>query len=110
MVQTQGITAREINIMLDENNFSGIILGMWGEQGITVLEEIKASEPYTFGFKEFLKHCMACGGNWGGMLLSGIQELYPNVYEAIPNEMGCFAFTGITCVLNLLGIDTSDAE
>ena len=110
MVQTRGITAREINIMLDENNFSGIILGIWEDQGMKVLEEIKVSEPFTHGFKEFLNRCTMCGGNWGGMLLSGIEVLYPNVYEAIPEKMGCFAFTGLTCVLNLLGIDTSDAE
>lgn len=109
MVGTQGITAREINILLEENNFSGVILGMWGEQGMAVLEEIKESEPFTDGLNAFWSHCTMCGGNWGGMILSGIQELYPNVYKEIPENMGCFAFTGLTCVLNLLGINTAEA-
>lgn len=108
MTYVKDITAREINIMLDENNFSGVILGMWGEQGMAVLEEIKNCEKFTEGFKGFLNHCTACGGDWGTMLCSGINDLYPNVYEAIPNEMGCFAFVGLTCVLNLLGINTAE--
>ena len=57
---------------------------------------------------EFFTHCTACGGNWGGMLLTGVRELYPDVWEAIPEDMGVHAFTTICNLLILLGVDTSE--
>lgn len=53
---------------------------------------------------EFLSHCTACGGNWGGMLLTGIRELWPAVWEAIPEHMGARAFAGIVTTLELCGV------
>lgn len=103
-----GITAQEINELLDINDFAGIVYRLWGGDGLRVIEECEKAVPFAYGVKEFLaKYCTCCGGNWGGMLLTGIQELYPDVYDAIPEEMGVFSFVGITSVLNLLGIDTS---
>ena len=61
-------------------------------------------------FKEFLTHCTACGGNWGGMLLTGIHELYPEVWDAIPNNMGWNPFSTICALLILLGVDFSEEE
>lgn len=103
----QAITAREINELLEIEDFAGIIFRMWGADGLSVIEEIENSVPYSYGFKEFLTHCACMGGDWGNMLLSGVKELYPSVWKAIPEEMGNWAFVGITSVLNLLGIDTS---
>ena len=56
-------------------------------------------------FKDFLNECSCCGGNWGGMLLTGIHELYPEVWDAIPDKMGVFAFRDICATLILLGVD-----
>ena len=36
--------------------------------------------------KEFLNHCTACGGDWVSMLLSGIEECYPNEYVRLKTE------------------------
>ena len=34
----------------------------------------------------FLDHCTACGGNWVSMLLSGIEECYPDDYDRLKAE------------------------
>ena len=77
----------------------------WGDDGKKVVElcyEWHNVHPMNFG--SFLDHCTVCGGDWGGMLLSGIHELYPDVWDAIPNEMGASAWNCICTVLLLLGI------
>lgn len=77
----------------------------WGEDGKRVIEETAKITPFNKDFKSFLTHCACCGGNWGAMFLSGIKELYPNVWEAIPDNMGTFAWAGICNTLILCGID-----
>lgn len=83
----------------------------WGEDGKRVIEAvfnetedglINRSMP----FKEFLQSCTACGGNWGGMLLSGLKRLHPTVWEAIPDNMGDYAWPCICYTLLLCGVDT----
>ena len=44
--------------------------------------------------------------NWGGMLLTGVRDLYPEIWEAIPEDMGVFAFASICNLLILLGVRT----
>lgn len=80
----------------------------WGEDGDRVIEEAAKVTPFNGTTKEFLNHCITCGGDWGGMLLSGIKELYPAVWDAVPNDMGVFAFTDICLTLVLCGVDTSE--
>lgn len=80
----------------------------WGEDGKRVIEGCFCENPYNKTFSEFLKECTACGGNWGGMFLTGIKTLYPKVYEIIPDDMGVHAFACICSTLLLLGIDTSE--
>lgn len=63
-----------------------------------------APEGVSMTMDEFLNHCTACGGNWGGMLLTGIRELWPAVWEAIPEHMGRHAFEGIILTLELCGV------
>ncbi len=53
---------------------------------------------------EFKTHCTCCGGDWGGMLLTGIKDLYPEVWDAIPDDMGNRAFHCILYTMQLLGI------
>lgn len=84
------------------------IVTTWGDQGKKVIEECAKVTPFNASSAEFLKHCTACGGNWGGMLLSGVRKLYPAVWEVIPDDMGCFAWTGICSTLILCGVDTSE--
>lgn len=33
--------------------------------------------------EEFVTHCTACGGNWGAMLLTGIQKVFPEHYKEV---------------------------
>ena len=86
----------------------------WGvEVGGKVINEaylVRHTKPFNGGTKEFLDHCVCCGGNWGGMFLSGIEKLYPSVYAAIPDDMGATgneAFINIIYVMMLCGVDTS---
>lgn len=90
------------------------IIDEWGaEIGGRVVNEaclVRHVAPFNGGTKEFLDHCVCCGGNWGGMFLSGIEKLYPYVYAAIPDHMGATgneAFINIIYVMMLCGVDTS---
>lgn len=56
-------------------------------------------------FDDFLKHCTACGGDWGQMLLTGIKALWPTVYDAIPDDMGVNAFSALIHVLVLCDVE-----
>ena len=80
------------------------------EWGQTCVEAIIACEPIGMTFDEFLTHCTACGGNWGGMLLTGLHELRPQVWDAIPDHMGVYAWTCICNTLELCGIEMPKDE
>ena len=79
----------------------------WPEDAEKVIEECSKVEPFGGSCGDFLNHCFACGGDWGGMYLTGVKELYPNVWKAIPNEMGIGAWFCICSVLMLVGVDTT---
>ena len=90
------------------------LIDEWGaEAGGKVINEaclIRHVAPFNGGTKEFLNHCVCCGGDWGAMFLSGIKKLYPCVYKAIPDDMGATgneAFINIIYVMMLCGVDTS---
>ena len=76
----------------------------WGDD---FLMKACLAEKTPMTFDQFLDHCTACGGNWGGMLLTGIRKLWPEVWDIIPNDMGVHAFTTICNLLILLGVDTN---
>ena len=85
------------------------IVRYWGEDGKRVIEAIFNMDSDTMSargmtMREFLQSCTACGGNWGGMLLSGIKRLFPSVWDAIPNNMGDYAWVCLCDVLTLCGI------
>ena len=90
------------------SNATHDVLTAWGEDGKNVIEACAKATPFNGTFKEFLTHCTCCGGNWGGMLLTGIKKLYPDVWEAIPDEMGALAWQGLCSTLVLCGVDTSE--
>lgn len=84
------------------------LISHWEDAGKRVIEETAKVSPFNGGSKEFLDHCTACGGNWGGMLLTGIHKLYPAVWDIIPDNMGIDPFACICSVLILCGVDTSE--
>lgn len=73
----------------------------WGDDAL-VTACLANKIPMTFD--EFLTHCTCCGGDWGGMLLTGIHELYPEVWDVIPENMGWNPFHTICAMLVLLGV------
>ena len=89
------------------------IIDEWGVAGDKVVNEaclVRHVAPFGGGTKEFLDHCVCCGGDWGAMFLSGLKKLYPSVYAAIPDDMGATgneAFINIIYVMMLCGVDTS---
>ena len=68
------------------------IVDKWGSQGKQVVDICERINAPVMTADEFLNHCFACGGNWVGMLLTGIKALYPEVYDAIPGKMGRYAW------------------
>ena len=83
---------------LSERDFISTI---WGNAVLTAIDN-QTTTPMTMD--QFLTHCTPCGGNWGGMLLTGLKALYPEVYDAIPDEMGMFAWRCICDTITLLGV------
>lgn len=74
----------------------------WGDE---VANEILIADKYPMTFEQFLsQHCYATGGDWGKMLLTGIEKLWPHVYDAIPEYMGTHCFETIVCTISCLGV------
>lgn len=89
------------------NESRDFIMENWGKN---VLEVIDSCEPLNITFSQFLDHCVACGGNWGGMLLSGLRKLRPEIWEAIPDDMGLYAWRCICETLVLAGVIMEEEE
>lgn len=87
-----------------------LIVENWGEQGERVIEQCAMSNPFNNTFESFLSRCTMCGGNWGAMLLTGIRDMWANVWDAIPNDMGALAFPCLCAVLVLCGVDASQNQ
>ena len=96
--------------MITTQNYADAITAVKENWGDDVLVTACLAKKTPMTFREFLTYCTACGGNWGGMLLSGIRELWPEVWDVIPEDMGVHAFYTICSLLILLGVDTSEEE
>lgn len=92
----------------DLRDARAFLLEEWGDDGLRVIEESRKIIPFNGNVSEFLKHCTECGGNWGGMFLTGIRELYPRVWDAIPDDMGISPFTCVCHVMQLCGVNTAE--
>ena len=86
---------------MDTNEIRAFIQEHWGD---AVLTDIDAEPALQMSFDEFLNHCTAHGGNWGGMLLSGLKKLRPKVCNAIPDKMGPFSWALICDTIKLCGV------
>lgn len=92
------------NDMMEAQN---ALVADWGEAGKKVVLACWVNR-HSMPMKEFLTYCTCCGGNWGGMLLTGIKALSKEVYDAIPDDMGTRPFVDICYTLMLMGIDDSN--
>ena len=95
------IPVSELAELPDDEN----IIAVWGEDGAKVVDAA-ADIDLGMSMDEFLKHCITFGGDWGNMLLSGLRKLARPVWDAVPEEMGVFAFGTIMRTLNLVGVRT----
>lgn len=81
----------------------------WGKEAVdNIITAIVADYPQTMTMDEFLSYCTACGGNWGGMLLTGVKKLFPHVWDAIPEQMGVYAWECICATIGLCGVQLED--
>lgn len=76
----------------------------WHEEGVEVIRVINRQKTVPMTKSEFLSHCHSCGGNWAAMHLSGINALYPEVYQAIPDDSRAIVWRCLGAVLSLLKI------
>lgn len=73
-----------------------------------VTESLASENPnYGISVEKFLDNCFVQGGNWTKMLMTGIQNLFPEYYEQMPDKN--YSFEDIVNILNNdLGINTSE--
>lgn len=58
---------------------------------------------------EFLHdHCIACGGNWTQMLMTGIQKLWPESLDKYPDDHE-FEFVEVMRILKAHKVDLESA-
>lgn len=70
-----------------------------------LLEAIEAEHTTMLG-ADFVKSCYACGGNWTRMFMTGIKELFPKTWMALPYVT--YGFLDICEILLKLGVDFSE--
>ena len=51
-------------------------------------------------FKDFMDNCIACGGNWTQMIMTGIKTVAPTIYEEMPNR--AYGFDEVCFIANHL--------
>ena len=51
----------------------------------------------------FMTHCFACGGNWTAMIMTGIEEVAPEVYAQMPDRT--YEFDEVCFIANHLCSD-----
>lgn len=93
------------------NDAKSRLLKEWEEDGQKVIEACAEVNSLGMNASQFLDHCFACGRDWGGMLLSGLKELRPKIWELIPAKLGASgleSYYNICCVLMLCGVDISE--
>lgn len=54
-------------------------------------------------FDDFMKKCTACGGAWTSMLMSGVKEVAPDVWDAMPDRS--YSFDEMCFIVNHLCYD-----
>lgn len=69
----------------------------------------KIGSKFEMPFSIFVhEHCTASGGDWVGMILTGIHDLSPRLYDTLPSSLGedgNHAFANLIALLNLMGVD-----
>lgn len=66
-----------------------------------VLEAI-TKEKTDMTQKEFIDHCTTCGGNWTALLMTGLKDLFPLTFAALPDTD--YGFEDICDLIAELGV------
>lgn len=89
-------------------NAKDLLIEEWGADGVKVIQATKKVKKFDGTLNEFLDNCTACGGNFTGMYLTGLEKLYPSVVETIPTHLGKNSFYCICAIMTLCGIDIGE--
>ncbi len=89
---------------MTEEEMKEFLIEDWGESGTKIIAYIATIPRFNGTFDDFLNFCTPCGGNWGGMLLTGIKAYNEHLWDLIPEDMGRNAFTDICLILRLWGV------
>ena len=49
---------------------------------------------------EFFEHCTPCGGDWTRMIMTGIEKLAPDIWDAMPDRT--YSFDEVSFIANHL--------
>lgn len=86
-------------------NLVSDVLVAWGESGNDIINAA-FNDHLKITFSEFMCECSGCNGNWVDIIISGIENIYPEVYSAIPKDyLGEGALRALTKVLILCGVE-----
>lgn len=75
---------------------------VWKREVADTVIGLCLDNPIDKPLEEFLKDCTACGGDWGNMLLTGIKKLRPEIYDAIPDQIGRNGIQAFVIICNVL--------
>ena len=85
-------------------NLISDVLVQWGKYGNDILNAAFNSHN-KMSFREFIGACSGCDGDWVEIVISGIDKLFPEVYSALPENLGPNALEKLTKVLILCGVE-----
>ena len=89
---------------MEEKELREYLIEEWGEAGERVLAEVDKIDKVEMTFDDFLGYCFARGGNWSAMFLSGIKKLWPQIWDAIPENMGHHFWVCLSVLIKLCGV------
>ena len=85
-------------------NLVSDVLVAWGESGNDIINAA-FNDHSKITFSEFMRACSGCNGNWVDIIISGIDKTYPEVYSALPVNLGPDSLEILTKVLILCGVE-----
>ena len=85
-------------------NLVSDVLVAWGESGNDIINAA-FNDHLKITFSDFMCECSGCNGNWVDIIISGIDKAYPEVYSALPVNLGPDSLEILTKVLILCGVE-----
>lgn len=92
---------------MENNHILASMMTLSKEWGENIVAAILRAHKYDITQKQFVKFCDINHPDNALAILSGIEAIWPDVYNAIPACMGAHAFENLCLVLELLGVRES---